>query len=97
MCDLKDCGNEGVNVPKIVLTVRSGGQKWIMPAITGLRVCDACKAGVTKPEDVLADGGDRIVEALLKMRQGARLVSKRLAWTTTADAHFRKLVEMRPS
>ncbi len=97
MCDLKDCNNEGLNVPQIVVTMRAGGQTFVIPAVTSLKLCDVCKALTVEPTDVLADGGQRIVTALLKMRSNAKLVSKKLGWTTVDDPGFKRLQGARAS
>lgn len=99
MCDRKGCELEGRNVPKVVITVRDRvtRQKWTIPAIAGLRICDDCKQEVTDVSHVLADGGEMIVRAVLGMRRTARLVSKKLAWTTVDSEDFKLLQKARPS
>jgi hypothetical protein len=97
MCDLKGCDNEGSNVPQIVVVMRAGGHEFVIPSVTSLRICDVCKVLVLEPTDVLKDGGQRIVTALLKMRSNAKFVSKKLGWTNVDDPDFKRLAKARAS
>ena len=99
MCFRADCDTEGTHVPQVVVMMRDPRTRetWRIPAVVGLLVCDACKGAVRTPHDVLADGGDAIVQKLLKLRARAVCVGRTLAWTTVDDPTYKALQERRLS
>ena len=86
-CQAKGCYNAASFHPVIVFKLNNGAEQ---PIIIGLLVCKGCKKKVTKPTDVLADGGDGIIGAMLSKVPGLMVTSKFLRWTTL-DSHESKV------
>lgn len=101
MCSFKNCGGggEGSNVPQIIFVIRDRvtGQRWTFPATSSLVICDTCKPTIQKPEDILDDGGAKIIAGLLQMRPSAEHVSTTIGWTTVDSEDWKKLQSMRSS
>lgn len=100
MCDVKECDTKPTHAPVLVFHVRDRvtGQRWPIEAIVGLRICEACRASITNPDDVmLPSARERIVRSILGMRANAVLVRITVAWKPLDHPDVKAIEASRPS
>jgi hypothetical protein len=74
VCMMKECGDTAAYHPIVLFTNGNGAT---VRCIVGLKVCRKHKKLMKEPTEVLADGGDKLAEALGK---SSPIVSRQLVW-----------------
>ena len=95
LCNVKGCPDSPSYYPVVVLVATDGSS---VPAIVGLKICRKHKRATHEVSEVLADGGDALVEAF--RGAGATIVQRRLAWTPIDGPEgkaFARMQQERPS
>jgi hypothetical protein len=94
-CQIATCKagpGEATGYPNVVLILRDGQR---CDLVVGLRVCDACRVGITRTSDVLDDDCASIVDTLRIM--GQDLASKHLEWAPVDHPAAQWIERTRPS